>query len=136
MAEPEYNMAMFCSHIRAVHIFLETLFNELAPNKCKFIAYKCRNGLQSFENGQCFPRIEEQSESLSINEKLRGDVGIFAEKSVGNGVMYFTTRDSRPLCGTTISCSKTETYNPHINKSSSRNSAASFDQSGAIKSPY
>lgn len=97
---------MFCSHIRAVHIFLETLFNELSPNKCKFIAFKCRNGIQSFENGQCFPEIDNDTDALSIQMKYRGDVGYFAEKSIGNGVMYFVTRDSRPFCGNLINVSQ------------------------------
>lgn len=90
---------MFCSHIRAIHIFLETLYNELAPNKCKFIAYKCRNGVESFENGRCFPQIEPDADPIAINSRYRGDVGVFAETSIGSGVMYFTTRDSKPFCG-------------------------------------
>lgn len=90
---------MFCSHIRAVRIYIEALFNELSPNKCKFIGYKCREGMRSFEKGQCFPEIEDAKHPLNINEKCRGDVGIFGEKSTGEGVMYFVTKNSPPFCG-------------------------------------
>lgn len=93
-------MDMFCSHIRAMHIYLEALYNKLSQNKCEFIAYKCRTGVQSFEDGQCFPEIDRYDNStLSINKYYRSDIGRFAEKSIGNGVMYFTTRDSKPFCG-------------------------------------
>lgn len=100
LIEKEYSIDMFCSHIRAMHIYLETLYNELSSNKCEFVAYKCRTGVQSFENGQCFPEIDRyDNETLSISKYYRGDIGLFAEKSIGSGVMYFTTRDSKPLCG-------------------------------------
>ncbi|XP_017778335.1 PREDICTED: pancreatic triacylglycerol lipase-like [Nicrophorus vespilloides] len=36
-----------CSHIRAVHLFLEYLQNKLSGNGCEFTAFKCPGGLPS-----------------------------------------------------------------------------------------
>ncbi|XP_050310321.1 pancreatic lipase-related protein 2-like isoform X2 [Anthonomus grandis grandis] len=96
-----------CSHVRAFHLFLESLTNKMAKkengdsNSCQFMAYSCPGGMPSFEKGHCFPLVQNNSTDLyKVHE-----IGQFGEDVKGKGVMYFSTKDSSPYCGTQLQAS-------------------------------
>ncbi|CAH1986121.1 unnamed protein product [Acanthoscelides obtectus] len=98
-----------CSHIRAFLLFKESLVNMVAKQKenktaCDFTAYNCPGGIESFENGHCFPQLE-RNESSSLDPSYRFDIGRFGEDVKGEGVMYFSTKDSSQFCGTQLQAS-------------------------------
>lgn len=84
-----------CSHIRAFHLFLESLFNKL-NGTCEFIAYSCPGGLTSYEKGRCFPELAS-NKSIDLHPSYRTEIGRFGEDVRGEGVMYFSTTDSTPF---------------------------------------
>lgn len=98
-----------CSHVRAFHLFVETIANKLqninkTNNHCQFTAYDCPGGLNAFEKGHCFPLLE--SANLALNRDYKADeIGQFGEDTRGEGVMYFSTRNSMPFCGTQLQAS-------------------------------
>nr|XP_023015082.1 pancreatic lipase-related protein 2-like [Leptinotarsa decemlineata] len=98
-----------CSHIRAFHLFRESLLNllERQRNKdsCEFTAYDCPGGMPSFERGNCFPRIGKENETIALDPSYRYDIGKFGEEAKGEGVMFFSTKDSGPYCGTQLQAS-------------------------------
>ncbi|KAJ8946828.1 hypothetical protein NQ318_002108, partial [Aromia moschata] len=98
-----------CSHIRAFHLFIESVQNFMERTKgnkdiCEFTAFSCPGGLPSFERGHCFPQLDSNN-SLAIDPTYRTDIGRFGEDAKGEGVMYFTTRDSSQFCGTQLQAS-------------------------------
>lgn len=96
-----------CSHIRAFQLFVETITNKIkllnktdSDNYCQFISYNCPGGMPSYERGHCFPLLEKTNESLAIDPKYNVDeIGQFGEDVRGEGIMYFSTRNSKPYCG-------------------------------------
>lgn len=94
-----------CSHIRAFQLFAETISNKLksltTPEKfCQFTAYSCPGGMPSYERGHCFPLLEKiTNKSLTVDSMKADDIGQFGEDVKGEGIMYFSTRDSSPFCG-------------------------------------
>lgn len=78
---------------------METLKAKTSKsNGCEFMAFSCKGGLPSFENGHCFPQIHNLGEK-SLNVSYRRDIGRMGENAIGEGVLYFVTRDSAPFCG-------------------------------------
>lgn len=65
---------------------------------CEFTSFTCPGGLTSFEKGYCFPEIE-QNNSLVLDPSYLTNIGRFGEDVKGEGVMYFSTRDSSQYCG-------------------------------------
>lgn len=93
-----------CSHIRAVLLFRESVVNLLEKQKerkesCEFIAYNCPRGFNLFEKGECFPQIGKINDSVYLDPSHRFDIGRFGEDAKGEGVMFFTTKDSSQYCG-------------------------------------
>lgn len=89
-----------CSHIRAFHIYVEALLNKSSGKRsCKFLAFKCTKGMQAFQNGECFPQLDNPDDPLALNDTYLSDFGSFGDDTRGNGVMYFVTRESAPFCG-------------------------------------
>ncbi|XP_060529296.1 pancreatic triacylglycerol lipase-like [Cylas formicarius] len=102
--EGTLNRETACSHVRAFRLFTETLLNKANNQKCRFIAFSCPGGLQSFNKGRCFPQLSNGR--LDIDPAYRTDeIGQFGEDGSGGGVMYFATRDSSPYCGTQLQVS-------------------------------
>ncbi|VEN64726.1 unnamed protein product [Callosobruchus maculatus] len=100
---------IICSHIRAFLLFRESLTNLVARQKenkssCDFTAYNCPGGIEAFENGHCFPQLE-RSDTSSLDPSYRFDIGRFGENVKGEGVMYFSTKDSSQFCGTQLQAS-------------------------------
>ncbi|CAH1155851.1 unnamed protein product [Phaedon cochleariae] len=98
-----------CSHIRALHLFRESVLNLLEERRenretCEFTAYNCPGGMASFENGVCFPQIQRNN-SLSLDPSYRYDIGKFGEEAKGEGVMFFSTKDSGQYCGSQLHAS-------------------------------
>ncbi|KAL1488548.1 hypothetical protein ABEB36_015011 [Hypothenemus hampei] len=98
-----------CSHIRAFHLFIETIMNKLKMlkknrNYCQFIAYNCPGGLPSYERGHCFPLIPTMKTNSSLIDRSYkiDEIGQFGEDVRGEGIMYFSTRASSPFCALTI----------------------------------
>ncbi|XP_044753699.1 pancreatic lipase-related protein 2-like [Coccinella septempunctata] len=89
-----------CSHIRAWHLFQETLLNKVAGknNSCEFISYSCPGGLPSFERGHCFPHLDNPKSKLYLDPSYRTEIGKLGEDAKGEGVMYLTTRSSSTFC--------------------------------------
>nr|UPN66605.1 pancreatic triacylglycerol lipase 3 [Colaphellus bowringi] len=105
-----------CSHIRAFHLFRESVVSLLEKRRggdketCEFTAYSCPRGMASFENGDCFPHIDKANNNsvnnndstASLDPSYRFDIGKFGEEARGEGVMFFSTRDSSQYCGTQL----------------------------------
>ncbi|CAH0556140.1 unnamed protein product [Brassicogethes aeneus] len=101
------NRDIACSHIRAWHLYAETLLNKIKnkTDSCQFISYYCPGGLPSFEKGHCFPRLEKRNSSTFLDNTYRNEVGVFGEDVKGEGVMYFSTSSASPFCGTQLQAS-------------------------------
>ncbi|KAF5287804.1 hypothetical protein FQR65_LT12172 [Abscondita terminalis] len=84
-----------CSHLRAWELFLESLEKN---RNCEFTAFKCKNGLESFKKGVCFPNMQSGMKSL-LNSSYRSDVGKMGDDVQGNGIMYLVTKNQYPFCG-------------------------------------
>ncbi|KAF7287335.1 hypothetical protein GWI33_001695 [Rhynchophorus ferrugineus] len=99
------NRDFACSHIRAFRLFIETVLNKLKyrdkkSDYCQFTAFSCPGGLSTFESGYCFPQIEKSNGRLVTDSIYAQDeIGQFGEDVRGQGVMYFSTRDSSSYCG-------------------------------------
>ncbi|XP_066246354.1 pancreatic triacylglycerol lipase-like [Euwallacea similis] len=100
-----------CSHIRAFQLFLETIINKVNnlnqkdKNYCQFTAYNCPGGMPSYEKGHCFPLLQKSS-SMMIDPMYKVDeIGQFGEDVKGEGIMYFSSRESSPFCGTQLQAS-------------------------------
>ncbi|KAK9881696.1 hypothetical protein WA026_017215 [Henosepilachna vigintioctopunctata] len=96
-----------CSHIRAWHIFQESLLNKVSGknNTCEFISYSCPGGLPSFERGHCFPHLDNPKSKLYLDPTYRSEIGKLGEDAKGEGVMYLTTRSSSNFCGAQLQAS-------------------------------
>ncbi|KAL3268959.1 hypothetical protein HHI36_008045 [Cryptolaemus montrouzieri] len=96
-----------CSHIRAWHLFQETLLNKVEGknNTCEFISYSCPGGLPSFERGHCFPHLDNPKSKLYLDPSYRTEIGKLGEDARGEGVMYLTTRSSSAFCGSQLQAS-------------------------------
>lgn len=95
---------MVCSHIRSLALFRESVLNLLeeklsGKKSCEFTTYSCPKGLNFFEKGECFPEIAKENSSFALNPLLRFDIGHFGENVRGEGVMYFSTKESSQFCG-------------------------------------
>ncbi|XP_018575805.1 pancreatic lipase-related protein 2-like isoform X2 [Anoplophora glabripennis] len=90
-----------CSHLRAFFLYTESVLNMLKKKEnkdiCEFTSFTCPGGLTSFEKGYCFPQIEKNS-SLVLDPSYLSDIGRFGEDAKGEGVMYFSTKDSSQYC--------------------------------------
>lgn len=91
-----------CSHIRAYHLFLESLVNKVKGIECEFLSYRCPKGPESFENGECFPQLEPPNSTLALNTRYLNNLGVQGEYARGKGVMYFVTTAQSPFCGTQL----------------------------------
>ncbi|KAK4874998.1 hypothetical protein RN001_011420 [Aquatica leii] len=88
-----------CSHLRSWELFLESLQTKLGKiRNCEFTAFKCKSGLESFQNGLCFPDIQGSAKSL-LNSSYRTDLGKMGEDAKGDGIMYLVTKNKYPFCG-------------------------------------
>ncbi|KAJ8969962.1 hypothetical protein NQ314_001485, partial [Rhamnusium bicolor] len=110
ISEGGLNREIACSHLRAFHLFVESIINLILKKKenkdtCEFTSFSCPGGLRSFEKGHCFPEIDMQNSSLTLDPTYRTDIGRFGEQVEGEGVMYFSTKDSNQYCGTQLQAS-------------------------------
>ncbi|KAF5284338.1 hypothetical protein FQA39_LY04631 [Lamprigera yunnana] len=88
-----------CSHLRSWELFIESLEMKLNKSEnCQFTAFKCKNGLDSFQKGLCFSNLEGSKKSL-LDNSYRTDLDKMGEDAEGNGIMYLVTRDRSPFCG-------------------------------------
>ncbi|KAL9694813.1 hypothetical protein quinque_014098 [Culex quinquefasciatus] len=78
-----------CNHRRAYKFFIDSV----AP-KCLFPAFPCDN-YENFLKGECFSctRIENGTET-----SVCGNMGYYADRSVGRGQLYLKTREEEPFC--------------------------------------
>lgn len=88
-----------CSHIRAWRLFVESLLTKAngVENSCQFTAFKCLGGVKSFEQGFCFPQIQQSTNSSLLEHNYH--VGKFGEDVKGQGIMFFLTKATAPFCG-------------------------------------
>ncbi|KXJ71491.1 hypothetical protein RP20_CCG020420 [Aedes albopictus] len=78
-----------CNHRRAYKFFIDSV----AP-KCLFPAFPCDN-YENFLKGECFScsRVENGTES-----SVCGNMGYYADRSIGRGQLYLKTREEEPFC--------------------------------------
>ncbi|XP_015430886.1 PREDICTED: pancreatic triacylglycerol lipase-like [Dufourea novaeangliae] len=85
--EDSLTKELACSHLRAWRVFLESV--RTANESCKFTAWPCPKGRNSYMNGMCFPM-----ESTFWNQEM----GYKANQGA-LGIYYLPTREDSPLCG-------------------------------------
>ncbi|XP_034185022.1 pancreatic triacylglycerol lipase isoform X1 [Osmia lignaria lignaria] len=84
-----------CSHLRAWSLFLESM--HMTNESCKFNAWPCPQGRNSYINGICFPMESTMwSQEMGYNANL-GPLGIY----------YLPTREEEPFCGQSLRASVT-----------------------------
>ncbi|XP_056633738.1 pancreatic lipase-related protein 2-like [Diorhabda sublineata] len=98
---------LVCSHIRAFHLFRESIENMVERKKgntnvCEMTAYYCPRGRISFEEGSCFPQISHDRNSTTLDPSYRTDIGNIGEEAKGEGVMFLSTRSESQYCGTQL----------------------------------
>ncbi|XP_058840953.1 uncharacterized protein LOC131696429 [Topomyia yanbarensis] len=78
-----------CNHRRAYKFFIDSV----AP-KCLFPAFPCDN-YENFLKGDCFScnRVQNGSET-----SVCGNMGYYADRSIGRGQLYLKTREEEPFC--------------------------------------
>ncbi|XP_058442646.1 uncharacterized protein LOC131425086 isoform X2 [Malaya genurostris] len=78
-----------CNHRRAYKFFIDSV----AP-KCLFPAFPCDN-YELFLKGDCFScnRVQNGSET-----SVCGNMGYYADRSIGRGQLYLKTREEEPFC--------------------------------------
>ncbi|XP_021704096.1 uncharacterized protein LOC5564068 [Aedes aegypti] len=78
-----------CNHRRAYKFFIDSV----AP-KCLFPAFPC-DSYENFLKGECFScsRSENGTES-----SVCGNMGYYADRSIGRGQLYLKTREEEPFC--------------------------------------
>lgn len=85
-----------CNHRRAYKFFTDSV----SP-KCHFPAFPC-GSYDEFLGGRCFP---------CGNGRRCGNMGYYADRSIGRGQLYLVTRDEEPFCAhqyhVTVQSSKT-----------------------------
>lgn len=86
-AEEVLNRDIACSHLRAWQMFIETIRSQLG--ECKFTAWPCSQGPDSFERGTCFPL-----ETVKWSQEM----GYAADRGA-LGIYYLPTRAESPFCG-------------------------------------
>ncbi|XP_053688797.1 uncharacterized protein LOC128738017 [Sabethes cyaneus] len=88
-APPSIEGRSLCNHRRAYKFFIDSV----AP-KCLFPAFPCDN-YENFLKGDCFSckRIENGTET-----SVCGNMGYYADRSVGRGQLYLKTREEEPFC--------------------------------------
>ncbi|XP_043288388.1 pancreatic lipase-related protein 2-like isoform X2 [Venturia canescens] len=79
-----------CSHLRAWQMFVETVRSQ--SGKCKFTAWPCPQGADSFERGTCFPL-----ETVKWSQEMG-----YAADHGALGIYYLPTRAEPPFCGDPI----------------------------------
>lgn len=72
-----------CNHRRAYKFFTDSV----SP-RCQFPAFPCAS-YDDFLAGACFP---------CANERACGNMGYYADRSSGRGVLFLVTRDEEPFC--------------------------------------
>ncbi|CAG4937089.1 unnamed protein product [Colias eurytheme] len=72
-----------CNHRRAYKFFTDSV----SP-KCHFPAFPCTN-YDTFLEGRCFP---------CNSERRCGNMGYYADRSLGRGQLYLLTREEEPFC--------------------------------------
>ncbi|XP_013189402.2 uncharacterized protein LOC106134007 [Amyelois transitella] len=72
-----------CNHRRAYKFFTDSV----SP-KCHFPAFPCAN-YDTFLEGRCFP---------CDSERRCGNMGYYADRSLGRGQLYLLTREEEPFC--------------------------------------
>ncbi|XP_068630894.1 uncharacterized protein [Battus philenor] len=72
-----------CNHRRAYKFFTDSV----SP-KCHFPAFPC-NDYDTFLEGGCFPCSED---------RRCGNMGYYADRSLGRGQLYLLTREEEPFC--------------------------------------
>ncbi|CAK1604004.1 unnamed protein product [Parnassius mnemosyne] len=72
-----------CNHRRAYKFFTDSV----SP-KCHFPAFPCAD-YDSFLEGRCFPCSED---------RRCGNMGYYADRSLGRGQLYLLTREEEPFC--------------------------------------
>ncbi|CAK1553497.1 unnamed protein product [Leptosia nina] len=72
-----------CNHRRAYKFFTDSV----SP-KCHFPAFPCSN-YDAFLEGRCFP---------CDSERRCGNMGYYADRSLGRGQLYLLTREEEPFC--------------------------------------
>lgn len=72
-----------CNHRRAYKFFTDSV----SP-KCHFPAFPCEN-YDSFLEGRCFP---------CDGQRRCGNMGYYADRSLGRGQLYLLTREEEPFC--------------------------------------
>ncbi|KPJ11276.1 Pancreatic lipase-related protein 1 [Papilio machaon] len=72
-----------CNHRRAYKFFTDSV----SP-KCHFPAFPCLD-YDTFLEGRCFPCSEE---------RRCGNMGYYADRSLGRGPLYLVTREEEPFC--------------------------------------
>ncbi|XP_065076755.1 uncharacterized protein LOC135700239 [Ochlerotatus camptorhynchus] len=78
-----------CNHRRAYKFFIDSV----AP-KCLFPAFPCDN-YENFLKGDCFTcnQVDNGTET-----SVCGNMGYYADRSVGQGQLYLKTREEEPFC--------------------------------------
>ncbi|XP_055614938.1 uncharacterized protein LOC129761246 [Toxorhynchites rutilus septentrionalis] len=78
-----------CNHRRAYKFFIDSV----AP-KCLFPAFPCEN-YENYLKGDCFScnRMENGTEV-----SVCGNMGYYADRSIGRGQLYLKTREEEPFC--------------------------------------
>ncbi|GLV35847.1 uncharacterized protein CBL_09914 [Carabus blaptoides fortunei] len=72
-----------CNHRRAYKFFVDSM----SP-RCHFPAFPCES-YDTFLEGKCFP---------CTAERRCGNMGYYADKSLGRGQLFLVTRDEEPFC--------------------------------------
>ncbi|CAH2266919.1 uncharacterized protein LOC120626077 [Pararge aegeria] len=72
-----------CNHRRAYKFFTDSV----SP-KCHFPAFPCSN-YDTFVEGKCFP---------CDGDRRCGNMGYYADRSLGRGQLYLLTREEEPFC--------------------------------------
>lgn len=80
-----------CNHRRAYKFFIDSV----APN-CQFPSFPC-DSYEDFLKGECF-RCDSNSVESSSGSAC-GNMGYYADKSTGRGILYLKTREEEPFCG-------------------------------------
>ncbi|XP_059048255.1 uncharacterized protein LOC131843600 [Achroia grisella] len=82
-AAPSPEGRSLCNHRRAYKFFTDSV----SP-KCHFPAFPCTN-YDTFLEGRCFP---------CDSQRRCGNMGYYADRSLGRGQLYLLTREEEPFC--------------------------------------
>ncbi|CAG9115441.1 unnamed protein product [Plutella xylostella] len=83
-AAPSPEGRSLCNHRRAYKFFTDSV----SP-KCHFPAFPCAD-YDTFLEGRCFP---------CDGDRRCGNMGYYADRSLGRGQLYLLTREEEPFCG-------------------------------------